>query len=66
MQCPVRSRYPNEPLRSFTILECSINSVGHSRDSKFKPLLSVEIHAAGDKLHSTSLSNGALVVTDQA
>ena len=44
----VRSRCPNEPPRSFTVLEHSIDRARRPRDRKFKPLVLGQIQAAGD------------------
>jgi hypothetical protein len=42
-QCPALSRCPNEPPRSFTVLERSIDPASRCRDRKFKPLVLGEI-----------------------
>jgi len=49
-QCPVRSRCPNEPPRSFTVLEHSIDRAGRRRDRKFKPVDFGQIQAGGDSV----------------
>jgi hypothetical protein len=48
MSCPVRSRYLNEPQRSFIILERSNDYADCGRDTKFNPMVLDEIHAADD------------------
>jgi len=60
-RCPLRSRCPNEPPRSFIILGCSNNYAGYGRDTKFKPLILGEIHAADDK---RAKSAAEIVATD--
>ena len=48
MRCPVRSRCPNEPPRSFIILERKNDHAGRDRDRKFNPLVLGEIQTAAD------------------
>jgi hypothetical protein len=43
-----RVRYPNGPPRSFIVLQRSNDYTDCSRDTKFKPLVLGEIHAAND------------------
>jgi hypothetical protein len=40
----------NQPPRSFTVLERSIDRAGRRRGRKFKPLVLGEIQAAGDNI----------------
>jgi DDE family transposase len=56
MGCPVRSRYPNEPPRSFIVLQRSNDDADCGHLSKFKPLALGEIHAAddSDRRHNTN------------
>jgi hypothetical protein len=48
MRCPVRSRYPNQPQRSFIVLVDANDYASSSRNTNFKPLVLDEIQTVGD------------------
>jgi hypothetical protein len=48
MRCPVRSRYPKQPQRSFIVLEDANDYASSSRNTNFKPLVLGEIQTVGD------------------
>jgi hypothetical protein len=60
---------PNEPPRSFTVLEHSIDRAGRRRDRKFKPLILGQIQAAGDRRVHIALGeqvSGLVLVAQEA
>jgi hypothetical protein len=48
MRCPVRSRYPNQPQRSFIVLVDANDYASSRRNTNFKPLVLGEIQTVGD------------------
>jgi hypothetical protein len=62
---PVRSRCPDQPPRSFTVLERSIDRADSSLDAKFKPLALGEIQAADDSEYG-ELANTSIGLDQKA